>query len=661
MFAAGNNARRALEALLDRGASVSIRDRRARLSRPTAAVPELCMLQPPRLPGPGAVPLLLTRLPCPAARAGTRRRGRNVLDYAAADSEVRGVLEARIAEMESKAARLQVGRGHTRLASRVSARQPGRPGAACMHAASSAMRAGSALRAPICLSSSLLSGPCACLQEELLAELLDDEMVQQGTKCSSRKSKKKKGRQGKAKAAPAAGESLAAEAQQAAAEAQATVVADLPPTVVEQLDDAAEQQGQEEQQQPQSCGRRPPAEQAGPCRAASSPVEAFAATASNDEQHGRQPGSFEWQVVGRRKREEQQHQQQLCQRHLDASGGATLRRCPSASSMGSSCRYAPAAWALDSALLSQSGLCPPVRRPPGLADMAGNAWRDRAPVPCAPSPLRAAARATTPRAAASGRCSSRPPAPAALRGATQRPSPLGCSMRGQCPLSHRQAMPSPRGASLRQLRLHTAAMSSHVRRRSSRRPWRHVARKMMQPSLLCHQWCRSTSRRKRFSPAARWCRLSAAAWQAAAAAARAELTTPWNLAGSRRQRASRHPQPCCQPSCPAPCPRRPRRCHSCYPSRCCRCLWRRQRGMWRCWGLRWPRCVLRWLACGWRSSGRRRRTRASWRRCWRTRPPTRPRQWRRQWPQSARTASTALPRSCRWVGPCQAALGRHCG
>ncbi|KAI7835965.1 hypothetical protein COHA_010164 [Chlorella ohadii] len=61
MFAAGNNARAALEGLLDRGASVSIRD----------------------------------------------RRGRNVMDYAAEGSDVRQVLQARIAEMESRAARLQ--------------------------------------------------------------------------------------------------------------------------------------------------------------------------------------------------------------------------------------------------------------------------------------------------------------------------------------------------------------------------------------------------------------------------------------------------------------------------------------------------------------------------------------------------------------------------
>ena len=38
------------------------------------------------------------------------RRGRNVMDYAAEGSEVRRVLEARIAEMESRAARLQVRR-----------------------------------------------------------------------------------------------------------------------------------------------------------------------------------------------------------------------------------------------------------------------------------------------------------------------------------------------------------------------------------------------------------------------------------------------------------------------------------------------------------------------------------------------------------------------
>lgn len=44
---------------------------------------------------------------CPPANP---RRGRNVMDYAAEGSEVRRVLEARIAEMESRAARLQVRR-----------------------------------------------------------------------------------------------------------------------------------------------------------------------------------------------------------------------------------------------------------------------------------------------------------------------------------------------------------------------------------------------------------------------------------------------------------------------------------------------------------------------------------------------------------------------
>ena len=38
------------------------------------------------------------------------RRGRTVLDYAVMDSEARHLLEQRIAEMERKAARLQVGR-----------------------------------------------------------------------------------------------------------------------------------------------------------------------------------------------------------------------------------------------------------------------------------------------------------------------------------------------------------------------------------------------------------------------------------------------------------------------------------------------------------------------------------------------------------------------
>ena len=50
--------------------------------------------------------MVVERSPCPLPC----RRGRNVMDYAAEGSDVRQVLQARIAEMESRAARLQVRR-----------------------------------------------------------------------------------------------------------------------------------------------------------------------------------------------------------------------------------------------------------------------------------------------------------------------------------------------------------------------------------------------------------------------------------------------------------------------------------------------------------------------------------------------------------------------
>lgn len=195
-----------------------------------------------------------------------------------------------------------------------------------------------------------LGTACACLQEELLAELLDDEVQQQGSKGGSKKSKKKKGKQGKAKSVPGPSEPPAVAAQQAAA-AKASAVTDQPLAATKQAEkqeqlhlvDTTDQQHRQEQRQ-QLQESRPCAE---PSCAAPLPIKTPAdkSIASDDEQ---QPGSSEWQVVGRRKREEQLQQQPLLQQHLDASSGAPLRRCPSASSLGSSCRYG---WAVLCALI----------------------------------------------------------------------------------------------------------------------------------------------------------------------------------------------------------------------------------------------------------------------------------------------------------------------
>lgn len=310
MFAAGNNAQAALESLLDRGASVSIRDRCVLVCWQAGQRQTPLQARAARLPAPGCALLTLP----PATTWPRPRRGRNVLGYAAEGSEVRRVLEARIAEMESRAARLQVG----------SARRGGAQ--AGLGSVRRGARGGSIAAAVLhCTSCPLSQAPLSFynLQEELLAELLEDEAAGAQAKEQQRpgkKGKKKKGKAGgkfKAVAEPAAAE--VGEAAAAAEEAEA---------------------------QPEQPSSQPAAEQAaeaapeGPPPAAQPAADGEGALEGDDER----PSSPDWQVVGKPSRQQrsgvnasqQHHHHHQHPGQLDG-GSLHLRRCPSASSLGSSC------------------------------------------------------------------------------------------------------------------------------------------------------------------------------------------------------------------------------------------------------------------------------------------------------------------------------------
>ena len=183
-----------------------------------------------------------------------------MLEYAAAGSEVRAVLEARIAEMEARS---------------------------------------------------------SALQEALLAELSNSEGGSGGgaAKPGKKGKKKKKGQQGKAKAA-----ALTAALAPASPVAAAAPAADDGPPQVQPQQLAA----------PQQPAEQPSEQQASP----TAPVTSAGVELSSE---GR-PGSPQWRLVARRKREEACHLHSLSQRHLDPSPGPGMPRCPSASSLGSSCR-----------------------------------------------------------------------------------------------------------------------------------------------------------------------------------------------------------------------------------------------------------------------------------------------------------------------------------
>ena len=159
-----------------------------------------------------------------------------------------------------------------------------------------------------------------CLQEELLAELLEDESTPAREQRAGKKSKKKKGKAAaKSKVEP---EAAHPEAAQPAA---------LDPTAAERSGpaDAAKQlqlpQEELSSEQPAAAVRDAPAaegqegQHAGDCE---------------------RPGSPDWQVVGKPSRQQRSsHQPSHHSLHsrLAEGGAAHMRRCPSASSLGSSC------------------------------------------------------------------------------------------------------------------------------------------------------------------------------------------------------------------------------------------------------------------------------------------------------------------------------------
>lgn len=154
-----------------------------------------------------------------------------------------------------------------------------------------------------------------CLQEELLAELLEDESGPPKEQRAGKKSKKKKGKAAaKSKvepeaAQPAALDSTAAERSRPA---DAAKLLQLP---------------QEEPRNEQP---------------AAAVLDALAAE-GQEGQHGgdcERPGSPDWQVVGkpsRQQRSSHQPSHHSVHSRLAEGGAARMRRCPSASSLGSSC------------------------------------------------------------------------------------------------------------------------------------------------------------------------------------------------------------------------------------------------------------------------------------------------------------------------------------
>jgi hypothetical protein len=155
------------------------------------------------------------------------------------------------------------------------------------------------------------------VQEELLAELLaDDEGAQKG-QGSSKKGKRKKAKQAKGKQAGAA-------AKDAAHRGSA------PGTQHKQ---SAEQQ--KAQEPVPSSGVD---EQTVSSLVASPPMPAglAPATAEDHGDGGAHPPSPDWQVVGRAQRHQAGHH--LRQHSDGGSSGGPMRRCPSASSLGSTCR-----------------------------------------------------------------------------------------------------------------------------------------------------------------------------------------------------------------------------------------------------------------------------------------------------------------------------------
>ncbi len=190
-------------------------------------------------------------------------------------------------------------------------------------------------RQPLCgkaPASELYSTCClpTCLQEELLAELLEGEASAAPAK-EQRAGKKGKKKKGKAASKGKAG-AEAAQPQPEAAQAPAAAE----PAAVECCEPADAAKALQLQQE-QPSGAQPAA--ATPDAAA---PEREQAQLDGDSER---PGSPDWQVVGKPSRQQRSGQQpsqlqQPAHHGLPmrlADGGARMRRCPSASSLGSSC------------------------------------------------------------------------------------------------------------------------------------------------------------------------------------------------------------------------------------------------------------------------------------------------------------------------------------
>jgi len=174
-------------------------------------------------------------------------------------------------------------------------------------------------------------------QAELLAELLGDEeeAAQQQKERAGKKGKKKKGKQqGKVKPAAAATVPKAAGVPAQELEPEASAAGASAGVAGEAGEGEAEEEP--ELQQAQRGGSGSPT--AGQHTAA---MDSLGELSGQE----KRPGSPEWQVVGRRKREEGGMLQTLSRRHLEGGiGGGRIRRCPSASSLGSSCRWVGSRW-----------------------------------------------------------------------------------------------------------------------------------------------------------------------------------------------------------------------------------------------------------------------------------------------------------------------------
>ena len=168
---------------------------------------------------------------------------------------------------------------------------------------------------------------CQCVQEELLAELLADDEVAQKGQGSSKKGKRKKAKQTKGKQAGSA-------AKNAAGGGNAPGTRHKQCVEQQETQEAMPSSDVNEQTVSSPVAQQRSAEPA----SFNAPLPAELATAEDqgDGDGGRRPPSPDWQVVGRVQRHQALHH--LHQHSDGGSSGGSMRRCPSASSLGSTCR-----------------------------------------------------------------------------------------------------------------------------------------------------------------------------------------------------------------------------------------------------------------------------------------------------------------------------------